>query len=61
MPAPKPITAREALREAYALGAKDDEQAQAMARFLLRFFGVDADIAEAAVIAAFNSHFKVMT
>lgn len=59
----KQITAQEALREAYAVNWDKRCDVDTLAReFAVKAMvrsGHDRDIAEAAVIAAFNAHFKI--
>ena len=55
----KPISAQDALREAYAQPGTTDEAAKLFATHRMMASGHDGDIAEAAVIAAFNAHFKI--
>ena len=56
----KLITAQDALREAYGHGRMTDDEARTFATHRMMASGHDGDIAEAAVIAAFNAHFKTM-
>ena len=55
-----PLTAQDALRDSYAGGAVDDDQAMALAEMLLMVKnGSTAQDARVAVAAAFKEHFAV--
>lgn len=57
---PRPITARDAILRAYESRWSSDDLARDYATSLMVIEGWDADVAEAAVMAAFNQHFRVM-
>lgn len=56
----RPISARDALRRAYESKWESDALAQDYAVAVMVMDGWAHDVAEAAVVAAFNQHYRIM-